>query len=76
MDDIAIPAQDETKGLSKIEIVLEHVSWNELCIKWTKCQFLKRQINFLEYIVEDGKVLPSNGKTIAIEKFPIPANKK
>lgn len=38
-------------------------------IKWKKCSFLKRKINFLGHIIEDGTIKPSTEKTAAVQKF-------
>lgn len=39
-------------------------------------QVFKRRVNFLGYIIENGKIQPSDEKTLAIKKFPQPATYK
>ncbi|XP_049308582.1 uncharacterized protein LOC125777521 [Bactrocera dorsalis] len=76
MDDIVIPAKDENESLEKLRRVLRQASEHGLQIKWEKCQFIKKQINFLGYILENGQILPSVEKTRAVRNFPIPTSKK
>lgn len=45
-------------------------------IKWSKCQFLQKKINFLGHIIEDGKVRPSEEKTKPVKNFPVPRSEK
>ncbi|GBM66896.1 Transposon Ty3-G Gag-Pol polyprotein [Araneus ventricosus] len=45
-------------------------------INFKKYQFLKRKIEFLGYVIEEGTVRPSPSKTIAIQNFPEPKNVK
>lgn len=40
-----------------------------LQLKWKKCQFLCKSINFLGHIIENGEIRPSLEKTAAIQKF-------
>ncbi|GFW46466.1 retrovirus-related Pol polyprotein from transposon 17.6 [Trichonephila clavipes] len=45
-------------------------------IKFKKCQFLKKKIEFLGHIVESGTIKPSPTKTLAVQKFPEPTTIK
>lgn len=72
MDDLIIPSISEIEGLEKLEKVLDVASRYGLDIKTEKCQFLKKRVNFLGYIVENGKIQPSDEKTKAIKNFPEP----
>ena len=46
MDDIIITSENKEEGNAKLRRVLEVVKMNGLDIKWSKCQFLKKKINF------------------------------
>ncbi|GFV12752.1 retrovirus-related Pol polyprotein from transposon 17.6 [Trichonephila clavipes] len=75
MDDLVIPAKDE-KGLEKLREVLEVASKYGLEMKFKKCQFLRRKVEFLGHVVENGTIRPSIAKTIAVKKFPVPTTVK
>ncbi|GBM17776.1 hypothetical protein AVEN_99656-1 [Araneus ventricosus] len=59
LDDILIPAQSESEGLEKLKRVLKAAADNGLEINFKKCQFLKRKIEFLGYVIENGTIQPS-----------------
>ncbi|GFY53218.1 enzymatic polyprotein [Trichonephila inaurata madagascariensis] len=77
LDDLVIPAKDEKEGLEKLKIVFEvakNTVWENL--KFKKCQFLKKTIEFLGHVVENGTIKPSTAKTQAVQKFPEPTTIK
>ncbi|GFW95420.1 retrovirus-related Pol polyprotein from transposon 17.6 [Trichonephila clavipes] len=76
MDDLIIPAKDEKEGLEKLKEVLEVASKYGLEMKFKKCQFLRRKVEFLGHIVENGTIRLSTAKTIAVKKFPVPTTVK
>ncbi|GFY31347.1 transposon Tf2-6 polyprotein [Trichonephila clavipes] len=76
MDDLIIPAKDEKEGLEKLKEVLEVASKYGLEMKFKKCQFLRRNGEFLGHVVENGTICPSIAKTIAVKKFPVPTTVK
>ncbi|GFX94666.1 hypothetical protein TNCV_3088951 [Trichonephila clavipes] len=75
MDDLVIPAKDE-KGLEKLREVLEVASKYGLEMNFKKCQFLRRKVEFLGHVIENGTIRPSIAKTIAVKKFPVPTTVK
>ncbi|GFT15371.1 retrovirus-related Pol polyprotein from transposon opus [Trichonephila clavipes] len=76
LDDLVIPAKNEQEGLEKLKIIFEVAKKNGLEIKFKKCQFLKKKIEFLGHIVESGTIKPSPTKTLAVRKFPEPTTIK
>ncbi|GFT12001.1 retrovirus-related Pol polyprotein from transposon 17.6 [Trichonephila clavipes] len=72
LDDLVIPAKNEQEGLEKLKIIFEVAKKYGLEIKFKKCQFLKKKIEFLGHIVESGTIKPSPTKTLAVRKFPEP----
>ncbi|GFT39885.1 retrovirus-related Pol polyprotein from transposon 17.6 [Trichonephila clavipes] len=72
LDDLVIPAKNEQESLEKLKIIFEVAKKYGLEIKFKKCQFLKKKIEFLGHIVESGTVKPSPTKTLAVRKFPEP----
>lgn len=76
MDDVIIPSRDEVEGIRRLKLVLDCARDYGLQIRMGKCQLLKRKVEFLGFIIKDGSVQPSDGKTIAIRKFPEPKTYK
>lgn len=76
IDDIIIPTSDEREGIQSLKKILSVAEKHGLQIKWEKCQFLQRKVNFLGYIVENSTIRPSSEKTAAVANFPIPRDKK
>ncbi|GFS59564.1 transposon Tf2-6 polyprotein [Trichonephila clavipes] len=76
LDDLVIPAKNEQEGLEKLKIIFEVAKKYGLKIKFKKCQFLKKKIEFLGHIVESGTIKPSPTKTLAVRKFPEPTTIK
>ena len=59
MDDVIIPSKDVEEGIEKLKIFLEVASKFGLRIKWSKCQFLCKKVNFLGYVIENSSIKPS-----------------
>ncbi|GFV83814.1 hypothetical protein TNCV_2556001 [Trichonephila clavipes] len=76
LDDLVIPAKNEQEGQEKLKIIFEVAKKYGLEIKFKKCQFLKKKIEFLFHIVESGTIKPSPTKTLALRKFPEPTTIK
>ncbi|GFW19987.1 retrovirus-related Pol polyprotein from transposon opus [Trichonephila clavipes] len=76
LDDLVIPGKNEQEGLEKLKIIFEVAKKYGLEIKFKKCQFLKKKIEFLGHIVESGTIKPSPTKTLAVRKFPEPTTIK
>lgn len=76
MDDIIIVSADENEALEHLEIVLNLAASYNLTIKWKKCSFLKKKIEFLGYEIENGMFKASRSKTQDVDKFNEPRNVK
>ncbi|GFX96525.1 retrovirus-related Pol polyprotein from transposon 17.6 [Trichonephila clavipes] len=76
LDDLVIPAKNEQEGLEKLKIIFEVAKKCGLEIKFKKCQFLKKKIEFLGHIVESETIKPSPTNTLAVRKFPEPTTIK
>ncbi|GFY33849.1 retrovirus-related Pol polyprotein from transposon 17.6 [Trichonephila clavipes] len=63
-------------GSPRSEPIFEVAKKYGLEIKFKKCQFLKKKIEFLGHIVESGTIKPSPTKTLAVRKFPEPTTIK
>lgn len=76
MDDIIIPGTNEDDCMGKLEKTLKIAEEYNLTIKWSKCQFLQTEVQYLGYRITKGTIQPSQEKTKAISKFPLPKNIK
>ncbi|GBM68174.1 Transposon Tf2-8 polyprotein [Araneus ventricosus] len=74
MDGIIIPNIDELDGIKRLSRVLQTASVYGLELNLKKCNFLKSKIEFLGYIIENGKISPALEKTVAVQNFPEPKN--
>lgn len=72
MDDFIVLATTVEEGLERLQEVLNHASQYGLQFKWKKCQLLKKEVEYLGYVVGNGKVQPSPGKTLSVERFEEP----
>ncbi|GFW35690.1 retrovirus-related Pol polyprotein from transposon 297 [Trichonephila clavipes] len=70
MDDVIIPAANESQALEYLKIVLEVAYDYGLEINFKKCQFLHNTIEFLAHIIENGRLFPSPSKTKAVIDYP------
>ncbi|GFY44775.1 hypothetical protein TNIN_431701 [Trichonephila inaurata madagascariensis] len=62
MDDLIIPAKDEKEGLEKLKEVLKVASKYGLEMKFKKCQFLRRKVEYLDHVVEKWDNMSFNCK--------------
>lgn len=74
MDDLIVLSTNEDEGLDNLKIVLDVASRAGLTINWEKCCFLRRAVEFLGHVVENGTIRPSEQKTKAVMCFPEPEN--
>ncbi|GBN83207.1 hypothetical protein AVEN_15950-1 [Araneus ventricosus] len=76
LDDIIILSSSFGEGIKRFKRVLSIASEYGLEINFNKSHFLKKRIEFLVHVVEDGKIFSSTLKTKAVLNFPEPANLK
>ncbi|GFT80603.1 transposon Tf2-6 polyprotein [Trichonephila clavipes] len=69
MDDVVIPAANESQALGYLKIVQQVACDYGLEINFKKCQFLHNTIEFLDHIIENGKLFPSPSKTKAVINY-------
>ncbi|GFU00647.1 retrovirus-related Pol polyprotein from transposon 297 [Trichonephila clavipes] len=70
MDDVVIPAANESQAFEYLKIVLQVGCDYGLEINFKKCQFLHNKIKFLGHIIENGSLFPSPSKTKAVIYYP------
>ncbi|GBO26376.1 Retrovirus-related Pol polyprotein from transposon 297 [Araneus ventricosus] len=76
LDDIIILSSSFEEGIERVERVLSIASEYGLEINFNKSHFLKKRIEFLGHVIEDGKIFPSTLENEAVLNFPEPANLK
>lgn len=76
MDDIIIPANNYEQGVERLKKVLKVAADNGLRMKWSKSQFLQSKVEYLGFIIENGKIQPMQHKLDAVINFPEPKNVK
>lgn len=74
MDDFIVPTQNEQED--RLRLVLCTASEYGLEINFKKCQFIKKSIEFLGHIVEEGQIYPSPTKVKAVLDYPKPKGLK
>jgi len=74
MDDLIILSIDSEEGIHKLARILQIANAYGLNINWKKCQILKEQVNYLDFIIKDGTVTPSDEKINPVKHFPTPMN--
>jgi len=76
MDDAIISNKSIDESVQKLKRVLEVAQGNGLRINWSKCQVLKRKVNFLGYVIENGTIKPGNARTKQLLIFRFRATRK
>ncbi|UYV63639.1 hypothetical protein LAZ67_2005125, partial [Cordylochernes scorpioides] len=74
LDDVIIPAKDWREMIERLREVLERIRSAKLTLKPSKCEFGRREVEFLGYVISTGGLKPSPRKIKAIEEFPEPKN--
>lgn len=74
MDDLIIPSVDIDSGVSRLESVLNTASKSGLVINWKKSNLLRTRVDYLGHVIEEGRIRPSELKTLAVKNFSAPTN--
>ena len=74
IDDIIVFASDEDEQLDRLTKVLQALHKHNIKLKLSKCQFLKRRVEYLGFRVSYNCVEPLMSNTEAIKDFPRPTN--
>ncbi|UYV68829.1 hypothetical protein LAZ67_6001150 [Cordylochernes scorpioides] len=74
LDDVIIPAKDWREMIERLREVLERIRSAKLTPKPSKCEFGRREVEFLGYVISTGGLKPGPRKIKAIEEFPEPKN--
>jgi len=72
MDDLIVPSQNTEQAIDDLKCVLGISSRAGLLLNWRKCHFFQTKIEYLGHVIENGTVRPSEQKTNAVVRFPVP----
>uniref|UniRef100_A0A182W819 Reverse transcriptase domain-containing protein n=1 Tax=Anopheles minimus TaxID=112268 RepID=A0A182W819_9DIPT len=76
VDDIIIPTKNEQEGISSLKRVFEVAEKSGLKFNWKKCVFLQRRVEYLGYVVYDGRIEPAEQQIEKVKRYPIPKTAK
>ncbi|XP_053994072.1 uncharacterized protein K02A2.6-like [Hylaeus volcanicus] len=76
LDDILIAIKNIDENLEILKEVLELLSRHNLELKFSKCKFLKREIEYLGYNININGITPNGSNVKAIQDFPQPKTVK
>ena len=76
LDDILVIGKTYEEHLHNLKLVFEALFKAGLKVSWEKSQFLKNTVEYLGFIVGQGKIAPSPDKIQAMLNFPPPTNLK
>jgi hypothetical protein len=72
MDDILIAATTKEELEERTLRVLEKLEKNDLYLKPEKCEFCKEEIEYLGFIIAEGKIMMDPKKVAGIADWPVP----
>lgn len=73
LDDVIIPSRNEPEHLSSLEELFNRLLNAGLKLKPAKCHFGKRKVEYLGFIVGEGRLAPNPDRVAAIRDYPTPA---
>lgn len=76
LDDIIVVGQNLENHIKNLETVLKRLSQFNLKIQLDKCEFLRRETEFLGHVITQEGVRPNTDKIKKILEWPLPKNAK
>jgi reverse transcriptase-like protein len=77
MDDLIVASEDDKIIYQqRVDRVLQKIKDHDLFLKAKKCSFHKKQVEYLEVIIGQGKVEMDPVKVEGITKWPVPVTMK
>ncbi|UYV69772.1 hypothetical protein LAZ67_7000699, partial [Cordylochernes scorpioides] len=68
LDDVIIPAKDWREMIERLREVLERIRSAKLALKPSKCEFGRREVEFLGYVISTGGLKPDPRKIKEVER--------
>lgn len=76
IDDIVIFGKSEDEHLKNIELVFKTLEQANMKVQIDKCEFLKKSVEFLGFVISKNGITTNPQKVEAIQKFPPPTTLK
>ena len=76
IDDICVHSKTEEEHVEHLRGVFNALKKAGLTLNMDKCEFFKKEVEFLGFTVKEGRVEPTEKKVTAIKDFPRPKNEK
>ena len=76
LDDFIVYSRTFEEHIQLLAQVLERLKSQNIKLKLSKCSFIKREVEYLGYVISLNQVKPSYRKIKAVSEFPIPKNTK
>ena len=75
LDDIVVWGSSLEEHNIRLKEVLQRLRENNLQVQPDKCEFLRKEVNFLGHVISEHGVLPDQKKIEAVRNFPVPLSK-
>ena len=72
LDDVLVFSKDWQEHLVHLRHIFERLEEAHITLKLSKCEFAKKEIQFLGHIVREQKILPDDRNVEAVTNFPLP----
>ncbi|XP_048515544.1 uncharacterized protein LOC125502056 [Athalia rosae] len=76
LDDIVIYASSLHEHTRKFNLLIDRLRSANLKLQPDKCEFLRKEVNYLGHIISEEGLKPDPKKLDAVKNFPIPKNPK
>ena len=76
LNDILIYSETMSDHLRHIQKVIDRLREHNLRLKLKKCSFLKKETNYLGFVINENDIQPEQNKVNVIKSLPQPTNVK
>jgi O-acetyl-ADP-ribose deacetylase (regulator of RNase III) len=76
LDDIIIIATSVQEHEERLREVFDRLRQYNLKLQPAKCEFMRREVNYLGHIISEDGIRPDPKKTACLTNFPVPRNPK
>lgn len=76
LDDIIIIATSIQEHEERLREVFDRLRQYNLKLQPAKCEFMRREVNYLGHIISEDGIRPDSKKTACLTRFPVPRNPK
>ena len=76
LDDLIIFSKSYEEHLEHLKLVWKRLIANRLFLRLSKCKFCRTVVQYLGWVIGDGKLAPSQEKVKAVSEWPVPTSKQ